>query len=87
MTHRDLFWLNTTRLLMRATLWCWRRQAEPRSELPDGVPHHRSSESPCPAFEPRQRDPLEVGRCEGDGHYLCAEACALWLRDDEEVTP
>ena len=72
--------MNTFRERLART--CWRLSRElMRIAIrlgpfePDGIPHRRDPDNPCPAYEPRDYRPGDWGDCETDGHYLCGECC------------
>lgn len=46
-----------------------REEMVPR-RVPDGTPGVRDPDAPCSDFDPGRAG---AGRCDGDGHYLCAE--------------
>ena len=62
-------------LWKQVALFAYRRWASGSPVKPVGVPGNRDPEAPCTAFAPRPRHWNDWGRCETDGHYLCAECC------------
>lgn len=60
--------------------------ASPPARIPDGTPGIRDVDAPCDAFGPG--DP-GGGRCDTDGHYICAECVHMsavaveWKQDQE----
>lgn len=67
-----------------ATLFCYRRWANPQGQPPVGLPFHRDPDHKCTFYEPRPRELGDFKECMTDGHYLC-RGCCHRKPDDEEA--
>lgn len=76
---REAFWRWITRFAFRK----W-KATQPDDKIPPvGAPYVRDPEYRCDCFEPGRRS-AGVWMCQGDGHYLCAEQCRHYEREEGE---
>lgn len=62
--------------------WVWLcrfafRRAMEAPAVPVGLPGHRDTQAKCEFYYPARGRYQYIGRCAGDGHYLCQECCHL----------
>jgi len=78
------------KLLLWMCRWCYKQLKNNNGrnefgEIPTGIPSIRDPHAPCRLYSPRKRTFKDFS-CGGDGHYLCSEDCAFYVKgfDQEE---